>query len=169
MSRAYLSIGSNLGDRQGYLRLAVDGIRENPHCRLLKKSSLYQTAPWGKLDQPDFLNAALILETDLAPLELLQFCQGLEQQAKRQRIEHWGARTLDVDIIAIDGIQQEDPRLILPHPHYRERLFVLQPLLELLGDVPLLPGEQSLGDLAGSCRSGEAAQLVDLATPAKDW
>ena len=158
MSRAYLSLGSNLGDSRGYLRAAAEAFRQDSRCNLLAQSSLYRTAPWGKTDQPDFLNAALILETDLEPLALLSFCQSLEQQAGRQRLEHWGTRTLDVDIIGIAGLTRAEQPLILPHPYYKERLFVLRPLLEIAGNISVGPGEPGLAELEQLCRAKDSSQ-----------
>lgn len=171
MSWACLSLGSNLGDSRSYLQQAISAITKESSCQLLAKSSLYRTAAWGKTDQPDFLNAAVLLETSLEPLALLAFCQQLEKEAERLRLEHWGPRTLDVDIIAIEGCTRNEQPLLLPHPYYRERLFVLRPLLEILGDSPLAPGEPGLAALEEACilRDPEQNRLIEVLAGPEEW
>lgn len=95
-------------------------------------SGVYLSKPVGVIDQPDFYNAVLLCDSDLSPLDLLDFCQDLEQKAGRVRLRHWGERSLDVDIAYIDGVSMDAPRLTLPHPHYRAREFVLLPLYDLV-------------------------------------
>ena len=96
---------------------------------------MYETPPWGKLDQPAFINAAAAVKTELAPLELLQICQSIEKQLGRQRHEHWGARTIDVDMLYIPGVTMDEEALKLPHPYMLQRSFVLVPLAEVAGDM----------------------------------
>ena len=165
MNRAFLSLGSNLGDARGWLRMAVDCLARPAEIRLLARSALYRSEPWGYTEQPWFYNAALAVETDLAPLELLDFCQKLELVAGRELSIHWGPRTLDIDIISIDGIVMDTQRLILPHPHYRERRFVLQPLSDLL-DGPAPPPLKDIGVLLAQC---PARPLVERVCAAEDW
>ncbi len=98
---------------------------------LVAVSSLYATAPWGGVAQNDFLNQVLIVEVDQTPLELLRRCQNLESRARRVRETRWGPRTLDVDIVRIDGHASDDPDLTLPHPRASQRAFVLVPWLEI--------------------------------------
>ena len=130
-----LSIGANLGRRAATLRAAVRRIAGLPGTRLLGASSFYATAPWGKTDQPPFLNGAVQVETSLTPLELLHETQAIERDLGRVRHEHWGARTIDIDLVyAIDGTQvvrSHTEELTLPHPYLLERAFVLEPLKEL--------------------------------------
>ncbi|AKV59674.1 2-amino-4-hydroxy-6-hydroxymethyldihydropteridine diphosphokinase [Corynebacterium riegelii] len=125
--RAVLSAGSNMGDARAHLRSVVDEFAGE----LVAASSIYATAPWGKTDQPDFLNQSLLVEVDQTPLELLQRCQRLENDAQRVREERWGPRTLDVDIIWIEGYTSDDPVLTVPHPRAHLRRFVLEPWLEI--------------------------------------
>ncbi|MDO4732829.1 MAG: 2-amino-4-hydroxy-6-hydroxymethyldihydropteridine diphosphokinase, partial [Bacillota bacterium] len=171
MARAYLSLGSNLGDSRAYLQQAVAAMEENADFLLLAKSSLYRSSPWGKKGQADFLNAAVIVESPLAPLELLAFCQNLEEQAGRQRLEHWGSRTLDVDIIAIEGVCSTEQPLLLPHPYYQERLFVLAPLFEIAGDLALAPGFPGLAALLESCRAKDKKeeQRIEVIAGPNAW
>ena len=131
MSRAYLSIGSNLGDREAYLSSVITAIEATEHTQVEAVSSLYQTDPYGPVEQDDFLNAALRIETELAPLDLLDFTQSIEQAAHRERLVHWGPRTLDVDIVYYQGVELDTERLTLPHKEAHRRLFVLVPLAEV--------------------------------------
>jgi 2-amino-4-hydroxy-6-hydroxymethyldihydropteridine diphosphokinase len=133
--RAYLGLGSNLGDRMGHLRHAVEGLRQlDP---LLLTSSVYETAPVGGPLQGPYLNCVARVETDLTPHELLDLAHRLEHEAGRVRTVRNGPRTLDVDILWIDGVELQDHDLVVPHPLMRERAFVLAPLEEL--DPELVP------------------------------
>lgn len=122
-----------MGDARAHLRAVVDEFAGET----IAASSIYATAPWGKTDQPDFLNQSLLVEVDQTPLELLQRCQRLENDAQRVREERWGPRTLDVDIIWIEGYTSDDPVLTVPHPRAHLRRFVLQPWLEIDPDGEL--------------------------------
>ena len=145
-----LSIGANLGRRAATLREAIRRLAGLPGTRLLAASSFYETAPWGKTDQPPFLNGAVELETALAPETLLHETQAIEQALGRVRHEHWGARTIDIDLVYAteeDGVaaaadangtneatrivRRNTPELRLPHPYLLERAFVLEPLHEI--------------------------------------
>ena len=123
--RAVLSIGSNLDDRVGLLRTVFDEFAGE----IVAVSPVYATPPWGVTDQDEFLNAVLIVDVDETPKELLRRGQKLEEAAERVRVRHWGPRTLDVDIVDIEGYTSDDPELIVPHPYARERAFVLIPWL----------------------------------------
>ncbi len=126
MSGAVLSLGSNLGDRLSFLQLAADGFADE----LRAASPVYETAPWGVTDQPDFLNAVLLVASpDLGPWDWLRRGQELEQQAERRREQRWGPRTLDVDVVAVDDVRSDDPQLLLPHPGTPQRATVLIPWL----------------------------------------
>ena len=123
--RAVLSIGSNMEDRRALLQTVFDEFAEET----VAASPVYATPPWGVTDQDEFLNAVLIVDVDCTPLELLRRGQKLEEAAERVRVRHWGPRTLDVDIVQIDGVTSDDPELTLPHPYAHERAFVLVPWL----------------------------------------
>lgn len=138
MSIAYLSLGSNEGDRGGWLRFALASLAQAEGVRPLRGSSIYETSPWGPVEQESFLNACLELETDLPPTELLSVCQGVELAAGRRRQARWGPRTLDIDILLYDDLIIDAPELTIPHPHMKERLFVLVPLLELVETAPVI-------------------------------
>lgn len=129
--KVWLSIGSNLGDREGYLNGAVKALREMGAVRGVKVSAFLETKPYGGVEQGDFLNAAVFLETLLPPLELLDKLHEIEAAADRKREIHWGPRTLDLDILFYDKLIYEDENLILPHVDLENREFVLIPLQEL--------------------------------------
>lgn len=135
MRRVYLSLGSNLGDREGYLRRALEMLAELPGTRVVAASSMIETPPWGKTDQPAFLNMAAELETSLTPEELLEKIHKIETALDRQRTEHWGPRTLDIDLLVFDGEERDTPALKLPHPFLTQRRFVLEPLAEIAPDL----------------------------------
>ena len=99
MTKVYLSLGSNMGDRQGYLQRAVEALKQLPETKVEAVSSFYETAAWGLTNQADFLNLALALETQLQAERLLSACQGIEKDLDRVRHEHWGPRTVDIDIL----------------------------------------------------------------------
>ena len=131
----YLSLGANLGQREVSIIEAMRLLQASEKIQLTAVSSLYETPPWGKLDQPAFINAAAAVKTELAPLELLQICQSIEKQLGRQLHEHWGARTIDVDMLYIPGVTMDEEALKLPHPYMLQRSFVLVPLAEVAGDM----------------------------------
>lgn len=136
MSRAVLSLGSNLGDRLSYLRLAADGLADV----LIAASPVYETAAWGVTDQPDFLNAILLVDSDETDeWGWLRRAQALENEAERRREQHWGPRTLDVDVVAVDAVHSDHPDLLLPHPGTPSRATVLIPWLAVEPDA-VLPG-----------------------------
>lgn len=137
VARAYLGLGSNLGDRAALIGEALAGLRAWPAIRVANASSLYETAPWGDPDQPDYLNAAVEIETVLSPLALLDACQEIERDLERVRGRRWGPRTIDIDILDYDGVARADERLTLPHPRLCERAFVLVPLAEIAPDLVL--------------------------------
>lgn len=133
--RAYVALGSNLGDRRAYLEGAVRGLAALPGCRVKAVSEFIETEPFGYTEQPRFLNGCLALDTLLPPLELLDELQRLEQAALRERKLHWGPRTLDLDLLFYEDLKMDSARLTLPHPGIAERDFVLRPLAEIAPDL----------------------------------
>lgn len=129
--RAYLALGSNLGDKEGYLNEAVQKLKQTAGIRVTKVSEWMETKPYGGVEQDDFLNGCLEAETILEPFALLAEMNRIEAEAGRERTIHWGPRTLDLDLIFYDDFISEEPQLILPHPDLENREFVLRPLLEL--------------------------------------
>jgi 2-amino-4-hydroxy-6-hydroxymethyldihydropteridine pyrophosphokinase len=143
VSRAVLSLGSNLGDREAHLRSAVRGFA----AALVAVSPVYETAPWGGVEQPDFLNAVLIVDDpDTDAWGWLRRGQALENAAGRVREIRWGPRTLDVDVVHVEGVTSDDPELLLPHPGTPERATVLRPWLDIDPDA-VLPGHGRVADL----------------------
>ena len=128
---AYLGLGSNMGDTEGYLRGAIRALEETRGCQVEQVSSFLVTKPYGGVEQDDFLNACLSLRTFLPPQELLDRLHEIEQQAHRERLIHWGPRTLDLDILMYDDLVLETDTLIIPHVEMHLRDFVLRPLKEI--------------------------------------
>jgi 2-amino-4-hydroxy-6-hydroxymethyldihydropteridine diphosphokinase len=141
--RAFLGMGSNLGDRWAYLRDAVDSLAD-----VVAVSSVYETDPvGGPADQDAYLNLVVELDTELTARQLMSVGQRLQAAAERVQAERWGPRTLDVDVLWIDGVTVDEPDLQVPHPRMFERRFVLAPLAEL---APELVTEEALADSVGS-------------------
>lgn len=128
---ATLGLGGNVGDVVAAFGQALSSLAAHPQVALLCLSSVYRTPPWGKLDQPDFMNMAALVETSLPPQELLALCLDLERQSGRERRERWGPRTLDIDILTYGSGTIDEPGLQVPHPRLAERAFVLAPLAEI--------------------------------------
>ncbi|WP_293306944.1 2-amino-4-hydroxy-6-hydroxymethyldihydropteridine diphosphokinase [Pedobacter sp. UBA5917] len=134
-STAYLLLGGNLGDREGNLKKAIELLDQNIG-RVISVSSLYETAAWGKTDQPAFLNQAVALETDLSALEVLDHALNIEQELGRVRKDKWGERLIDIDLILFGNEVINIPdKLQVPHPHMQNRRFVMEPLAEIAPDV----------------------------------
>ncbi len=131
--RVFLGLGSNLGDRRAHLRRAVDSIGR--FTTLVAVSDVYETDPVGGPEQDRYLNLVVELDTDHTARDLLRFAHGLETGAQRVRNEHWGPRTLDVDILWTDGEPVSEPDLEVPHPRMWERRFVMAPLIEIAPDL----------------------------------
>jgi 2-amino-4-hydroxy-6-hydroxymethyldihydropteridine diphosphokinase len=135
MRRAFLGLGSNLGDRLELLQGAVDELARVAGVRVTAISRVYETAPVGGPPQDAYLNAVVAIETNLDPHDLLRRCQEIEARAERVRAEHWGPRTLDVDVLLVDDLRLDDDDLIVPHPRMWERGFVLAPLRDVAPDL----------------------------------
>ena len=146
--RAYIALGSNLGDKKAYLNQAIKALKQHKECRVQKVSSYLVTEPYGGVEQDDFLNACLSLDTLLSPEELLDLLHEIEQAAHRERLIHWGPRTLDLDILLYDNEVLETEDLIIPHVEMHKRDFVLKPLAEIAPNKrhPILG--KTIGELA---------------------
>jgi 2-amino-4-hydroxy-6-hydroxymethyldihydropteridine diphosphokinase len=169
--RAYLALGSNVGDRAN----ALDGARamlEAPDLRMVAASRVYESAPWGVVDQPRFLNQVIEVETTRSPRELLQRCHEIEGRLGRERSTRWGPRTIDIDILLYGTVRISEPDLVLPHPQLAHRAFALVPLAELNAGLRL-PGGRTIRDLldalpdAGGVTAyhGEGARLRRAPSP----
>jgi 2-amino-4-hydroxy-6-hydroxymethyldihydropteridine diphosphokinase len=153
VTRAVLSIGSNLGDRAAHLRSAVDGLG----AAVTAVSPVYETAPWGPVPQADYLNAVLLVAAaGLSGADWLARAHALEAAAGRLREVRWGPRTLDVDVVTVDDERWDGPEVFLPHPRAHERAFVLVPWLDA-DPVAQLPGYGPVEDLVAALDPAERA------------
>ncbi|WP_277052928.1 2-amino-4-hydroxy-6-hydroxymethyldihydropteridine diphosphokinase [Zestomonas thermotolerans] len=151
MERVYIGLGSNLAEPAEQLRRALTALAALPASQLVRHSSLYASAPLGPPDQPRYVNAVAALDTGLAPLELLDALQRIEQEQGRQRkAERWGPRTLDLDILLFGSRIIDEPRLTVPHYHMHARAFVLYPLAEIAEDL-VMPDGRPLVDWLAAC------------------
>lgn len=135
MARAVLALGANLGDAAAQIEAAIAAIDAHAHITLIKRSTIIVTPPWGVTDQDDFHNGAVLVETDLSPLELLEFCLATEADLGRVRTMKWGPRVIDIDVIAYNHVEMQTERLTLPHPYAHERDFVLVPTREIAPEI----------------------------------
>ena len=158
-SRAYVALGSNLGDPLATVQAAFAALRNLPQTVLVAASPLYRSAPVGLRNQPDFINAVAALDTGLDPEALLDALFAIEARFGRRRDFHHAPRTLDLDLLLHgDGIR-DTPRLVLPHPRLHERAFVLLPLLDLAPDI-VVPGRGPARRLMDACREQRLAKLA---------
>jgi len=144
--RAYVGVGSNLGDREQVIADAVSLLDEHPEIDVLRASALRETEPWGPVEQPRFLNGAVAVETTLAPRALLEALLDVERRLGRVRDERWGPRTIDLDLLLYGDAVVDEPGLTVPHPRLRERAFALEPLLELDPSL-VVPGQGPVSQL----------------------
>lgn len=141
VERAYLALGSNLGARIQHLQTAIDSLSATPNVAVVAVSSIYETDPVGGPEQDRYLNAVVALDTTLTPHDLLGICQQLEADARRVRIERWGPRTLDVDVLLVGDAVVSEPDLVVPHPRMWERGFVLAPLHDVAPELVAAPAD----------------------------
>ena len=156
---AYVGLGSNLENPIQQVSDALIELNEIPQTRLLKQSQLYRSDPVGPPGQPDYINAVALLETALEPLDLLDALQSIENAHQRRRIQHWGPRTLDLDLLLYADQQIDLERLQVPHPHMTEREFVLYPLAEIAPEIEL-PNGIPLKQLLTKCPLGTLAPVA---------
>lgn len=129
--RAFIAFGSNLGDREKNIQTAIASLTNRNDIRLVCQSSIIETEPWGYADQDAFLNGVIEIKTTLSPADLMTLLLETEKRLKRQRVIHWGPRTLDLDILFYDRLICDHPHITLPHPRIQDRLFVLEPMAEI--------------------------------------
>lgn len=139
MSEAFVGIGSNLGDREGYLRRALELLAAEDGVEVTAVSTLRETEPVGPVSQGPFLNGAVRIETDLAPRQLLERLLAIEERIGRVRVERFGPRTIDLDLLVYGDEVIDEPGLTVPHPRLRERRFALEPLADLAPGL-VVPG-----------------------------
>ena len=158
MTIAYAGVGSNLQEPVRQVEAAFATLDRIAHTRLVKRSSLYRSAPLGYARQPRFVNAVAMLDTALAPQRLLEELQGIEARQGRQRSFANAPRTLDLDLLLFGDLQQSEPALTLPHPRMHERAFVLEPLLDLAPGATV-PGKGSAAACLEACR-GQSVEKI---------
>jgi 2-amino-4-hydroxy-6-hydroxymethyldihydropteridine diphosphokinase len=155
----YLGLGSNLGDRRSNLEESIKQISE--FAVIKKSSSIYETEPWGLKDQPKFLNQVILVETKLAPKELLSRLKTIEQIMGRKKTVLYGPRLIDLDILFFDDLMMKTFNLIIPHPHITERAFVLVPLAEIAPDMIHLQYQQTITELLKAVDKSSVARYED--------
>jgi 2-amino-4-hydroxy-6-hydroxymethyldihydropteridine diphosphokinase len=158
---AYIGIGSNLGDPVQQVLTAKQALQQLPETDLIHFSSLYASTPMGPQDQPDYVNAVAALSTPWSAIQLLKQLQGVEQHHGRIRKQHWGARTLDLDILLYADQQISTTDLIIPHAGITERAFVLYPLFEIAPELEI-PGHGTLSGLVNACSANGIRKLGGL-------
>ncbi|WP_331346274.1 2-amino-4-hydroxy-6-hydroxymethyldihydropteridine diphosphokinase [Cellvibrio sp. UBA7661] len=163
MALAYIGLGSNLEDPLAQVTRAFDELAALEHTALVARSPVYSSLPIGP-EQPDYINAVALLDTQLKPLALLDALQSIEQAHQRVRIQHWGPRTLDLDILLYDNQIIQHPRLTVPHPYLTQRGFVLYPLADISPNLQL-PDGQTLQALLHQCPFEGLVQLPDNCLP----
>ena len=157
--KAWIGLGGNIGDVASAMREAVHALGESGEIRLTGVSRLYSTPPWGLADQPDFLNAAVEVETSLDPARLLEACLHAERRQKRERRVRWGPRNIDLDILAMEGVEMSDEQLTIPHPRLAQRAFALLPLADLAPD--LIIAGRTVRDMAASADGSDITVVED--------
>jgi len=135
MNHVFIALGTNIEPRLSHLKDALKKIEANVSINLKKQSSIYETAPVGYLEQADFLNMVIEVETSLSPIELLDFCQSIENELGRERNIRFGPRTIDLDILTYNEENIKVERLTIPHPRMHERAFVLVPFFEIASEL----------------------------------
>jgi 2-amino-4-hydroxy-6-hydroxymethyldihydropteridine diphosphokinase len=154
MYRVFLGLGSNLGERQEYLNRAARAVNSLPETRVVWCSSVYETDPVGKTDQPKFFNAAAEIETVMKPPELLAALKNIEAAIGRQPTERWGPREIDIDILLYDGVVYADDSLSVPHADLEHRRFALVPLREIAPDLVHPITGLTVEEMAAACSGG---------------
>lgn len=161
--RAFLGLGGNLGDPVAGMQQAVSALIGTPGVQVVAASPVYRTAPEGGVDQPAFHNAVVEVRTDLSPHELLAVCQRLEAESGRIREQRWGPRTLDIDILAIEGVKVSEPDLQVPHPRASTRAFVVVPWADVAPHFQIAIPGPSMAQRAGGFTGAEVERLDSVA------
>jgi 2-amino-4-hydroxy-6-hydroxymethyldihydropteridine diphosphokinase len=160
MYKYHLSLGSNIAPRSTHLKQAVDQLAEIGE--IAAKSGIFETSPWGFTDQPNFLNANIRLYSACAPPELLVRIKAIEERMGREAGPRWGPRIIDIDIIWCDQIRLNEQDLALPHPHFQDRRFVLEPLREITETLQMSDGLTSVSDLLANCNDKSVVHKTEI-------
>lgn len=160
---AFLGLGGNMGEPAKTMKSAIKALAARDDVTVEVVSSLYRTPPWGKLDQPDFMNAVAAVRTSLSAHQLLELCLEIERMHKRERRERWGPRPIDLDVLLYGEDEVQDDKLQIPHPRITERAFVLVPLLEIAPDLAI-NGKPAAELLPSLDRQG-----IEKVTPDGSW
>ncbi|MCL6520183.1 MAG: 2-amino-4-hydroxy-6-hydroxymethyldihydropteridine diphosphokinase [Armatimonadetes bacterium] len=161
MATVFLGLGSNLGDREANIRMALNKLESQPEVKVRAVSSFYLTAPVGFRDQPDFVNAVAAIETDLSPKELLDVVLKIEREMGRVRNFKWGPRIIDIDILLYNNVRVNTDELVIPHPRMTERAFVMAPLAEIAPDLAL-PDGRTPNDVLKELKNQSVRKLSEV-------
>ncbi|WP_426228210.1 2-amino-4-hydroxy-6-hydroxymethyldihydropteridine diphosphokinase [Pararhizobium sp. DWP3-4] len=160
---ATLGLGGNIGDPRASMARALVLLDTRPDCAVVSVSKLYRTPPWGKIDQAWFFNACAAVRTTLSPDDLLDACLSIERQMKRERLERWGPRTIDIDVLTYDDRTQHSQILEIPHPRMTERGFVLKPLADFAPNLAIA------GRTVADWLEDADVAGIEIADPRSDW
>jgi 2-amino-4-hydroxy-6-hydroxymethyldihydropteridine diphosphokinase len=160
---ATLGLGGNIGDPAAAMARALNLLDARVDCTVTAVSKLYRTPPWGKTDQAWFFNACAAVRTLLSPEDLLDACLSIERQMKRERLERWGPRTIDIDVLTYGDVQQQSAVLELPHPRMTERGFVLMPLADFAADLTIA------GRTVAAWLEDADVKGIEIADPSDIW
>ena len=161
--RVTLGLGGNLDNPVRSMALALRALDARDDCRVVAVSRVYRTPPWGKTDQSFFYNSCAAVDTTLSPEALLDVCLTIEREMKRVRLERWGPRTIDIDILTYGDVEQAEPLLTIPHPRMTERGFVLMPLADFASDLVIR------GRMVKDWLSVVDVQGIEMADENRDW
>lgn len=161
--RATLGLGGNLDNPVHAMALALRTLDARADCQVISVSRLYRTPPWGKTDQSFFYNSCAAIDTTLAPEALLDVCLDIERQMKRVRIERWGPRTIDIDVLTYGDLERIESLLTIPHPRMTERGFVLMPLADFAADLVVM------GRTIGNWLGDVDVEGIEVANESRDW
>lgn len=159
MKTSYLGIGGNISDTKANIKDTIELLKDNENIKVTRLSSLYETEPVGFTDQDWFLNIVVEVKTSLKPLELLKYCQHIENELKRERTIRWGPRTIDVDILLYEDYSSDSEILTVPHPRMTERAFAMVPLYEI--NKNLIINGQKIKDIVSNLKGEEIKKVND--------
>ncbi|MGB7287030.1 MAG: 2-amino-4-hydroxy-6-hydroxymethyldihydropteridine diphosphokinase [Salaquimonas sp.] len=155
----YIGLGGNVGDVVTSMLQALSGLDEHQYINVLAKSRLYETPPWGDVDQDDFINACAKIQSNLEPIQLLKAMKNQEAELKREKTRRWGPRTIDLDILICENLTFKNEKLEIPHPRMLERSFVLKPLLDIAPDLQI--ADKAIRDWLETCDLEGIKELPD--------